>query len=120
MSKRKQNMQRDYNIYLTDILNSIEKIQGYMQNISYEEFKKNSLLTDAIVRNLEIIGEAVKQIPLEIKKENPSLEWKKIAGFRDILIHSYFTIDLEIVWDIVKNKLPALREAVEVMLQEKK
>jgi len=68
------------------------------------------------VRNLEIIGEAVKNIPDEVKKGNPDVEWKKIAGLRDILIHVYFGIDVEVVWDIVKNKIPKLKEKIEEIL----
>ena len=70
------------------------------------------MVIDGVVRNLEVIGEAVKKIPQNVKIKSPKIEWKKIAGLRDILIHEYFGIDVEIVWDIVKNKIPKLKEEV--------
>ncbi|HEC86588.1 MAG TPA: DUF86 domain-containing protein, partial [Thermoplasmatales archaeon] len=66
-------------------------------------------IQDGVIRNLEIIGEAVKNLPDDIKKDYPEVEWRKIAGLRDILIHAYFGVDLEVIWDIVKNKVPELK-----------
>jgi len=105
-------MQKNYKVYFDDVLEAIEKIQNYTKNKSYEEFVKDGLLTDGVIRNLEIIGEAVKNIPSEIKKKHQNVEWKKISGLRDILIHSYSGINLTIVWDIVKNKLPILKNSI--------
>ena len=113
-------MQREYKLYLDDILHSIEKIEGYTRNMSYEGFAKTSLVVDAVLRNLEIIGEAVKRLPLEIKRKHSGMEWKKIAGVRDILIHEYFGINLMIVWDIVINKLPELKVSIEQISNEVK
>ncbi|MCP2518991.1 DUF86 domain-containing protein [SCandidatus Aminicenantes bacterium Aminicenantia_JdfR_composite] len=109
-------MPREYKAYLKDILRAINKINRYTENISLEEFKKNELIQDGVVRNLEIIGEATKNIPESIKKDNPDVEWKKIGGLRDILIHVYFGIDTEIIWDIIKNKVPELKEKIENIL----
>ncbi len=105
-------MQRDYNVYIDDILESIKRIEAYTKGKSQQEFIKNSLLVDGVIRNLEIIGEAVKKIPVEIKKNHPKIEWNKIAGLRDILIHEYFGINLEIIWDVIINKLPELRNSI--------
>ena len=109
-------MPREFKAYLKDILRAINKINKYTENISFEEFRNNELIQDGVVRNLEIIGEATKNIPESIKKDNPDIEWRKIAGLRDILIHVYFGIDTEIIWDIVKNKVPELKEKIEYIL----
>ena len=111
-------MPREYKAYLKDILEAIHKIERYTENIGFEEFVSNELVQDGVVRNLEIIGEAAKNIPEDIKREYPDVEWRKIAGLRDILIHAYFGIDVEIVWDIVKNKVPKLKEKIEEILSK--
>lgn len=105
-------MPRDFRLYLDDILQSIDKIQRYSSGISFDEFAKDDKSSDAVVRNLEIIGEAVKNIPLKIHKKYPEVEWIKMAGLRDILAHEYFGIDSAIVWDIIQNKLPPLKSYI--------
>lgn len=85
--------------------------------MKYDDFTKNDLIKDGVIRNLEIVGEAVKNIPQTIKTKHPKVEWKKIAGLRDILIHEYFGINLEIVWDIVKNKIPQLKKDIKDILK---
>jgi len=105
-------MPREYKAYLKDILEAIRKIEKYTENISMEDFAKDELIQDGVVRNLEIIGEAVKNIPEDIKNRKSQVAWKKIAGLRDILIHGYFGIDVDIVWDVVKNKIPELKQKI--------
>jgi uncharacterized protein with HEPN domain len=109
---------RSSKLYLTDINNSILKIKKYTRTLSYKNFSTNEMLIDAVVRNLEIIGEAVKKIPKEVKKDSPSIEWAKIAGMRDILIHAYFGIDKEIIWDVITNKLPPLQKEIRKLLRK--
>jgi uncharacterized protein with HEPN domain len=101
-------MPRDFEIYLEDILQAIAKTRKYVAGVMRESLAQDSMRIDAVIRNLEIIGEAAKMIPESIRIEYPNVEWKKIAGLRDILAHHYFEVDLDIVWDIVQNKLPEL------------
>lgn len=110
---------RDYKLYLDDILEAVKRIEKYTKRLSLEKLKKDTLVLDGVVRNLEIIGEAAKNIPSQIREKYPEIEWKKIAGLRDILAHEYFGIDLEVVWDIVKNKLPILKNQVRHILKYK-
>jgi len=105
-------MPKEYKVYLNDILECIEKIEKYTKGVSYEKFAKSTLLADAVIRNLEVIGEAVKKIPADVKRKYSGIEWKKISGLRDVLIHEYFGINLEIVWDIIVNKIPELKFSV--------
>lgn len=101
-------MPRNCDLYLDDILASALKIVEYTKGLSYKEFRDDAKTFDAVVRNLEIIGEAAKKIPDDFRKTHSEIEWRKIAGLRDILIHEYFGIDAEIVWDIIQNKIPDL------------
>lgn len=104
---------RDYRLFITDIRDSAERILDYTAGKTFEEFVKNQMLIDAVIRNLEIIGEATKNIPNEIKQKNPEIEWRKIGDLRNIIIHGYFRIDYEILWDIVQNKIPGLAVGIE-------
>ena len=105
-------MSRDYKAYLKDILDSIKKIEKYTNRIFFDKFSSDELIQDGVIRNLEIIGEAVKNISDDVKNKYSDIDWKKIAGLRDILVHAYFGIDVEIVWDIVKNKIPELKQEI--------
>lgn len=88
---------RDSKVYIDDIKDAIKKIEEYTKEVTYPSFEKNQMLVDAVIRNLAIIGEAVKNLSQDIKKEFPAVEWKKIAGLRDILVHAYFGINKKIV-----------------------
>lgn len=105
-------MPREFKVYLDDILESISRIEIYTEKMSYDDFAKNELVTDGVIRNLEIIGEAVKKLPDDVKRKYPEVEWKKIAGLRDILSHQYFGVNLRIIWDVVINKNPHLKVSV--------
>lgn len=109
-------MSRDYKVYLEDISEAVLKILRYTENISFADFSSDSKTIDAVIRNLEIIGEAVKKLPAKVRDKNPEIDWKKIAGLRDILVHEYFGIDNEIVWDIIRNKLPDFKTQIETLL----
>ena len=109
---------RDYKLYLDDIVEAAKRIEKYTKGLTLEKLKRNELIIDGVVRNLEIIGEAVKNIPANVKDKYPDIEWKKIAGLRDILAHEYFGIDLEILWDITENKLPELKKEISRLLKK--
>jgi uncharacterized protein with HEPN domain len=101
--------ERKVEFFIDDILKSIEKIEDKTKQISIEEFKADEFLIDGIVRNLEIIGEAAKYIPKEIRNQFKEIPWKKIVGLRNIISHRYFKIDPEIVWVIIKKDLGDLK-----------
>ena len=111
-------MPRDFRVYLEDILGAISKIRRYTDGLSKQGFAADEKTLDAVIRNLEVIGEAVKQLPADLRARQPGLDWQKIAGLRDILIHQYFGIDVDILSDIIQNKLPALEVSVSALLRE--
>ena len=87
-----------------------------MKGLTFEDFSKNTMILDAVVRNFEIIGEAVKQIPLSVRKKYPLIPWSDMAGMRDKLIHFYFGVDMEIVWETVKVRIPKLEGLIQDVL----
>ncbi len=99
--------------FLNDIYEGIQRIELYTQKINYENFLEDRKTQDAVVRNLEIIGEAVKNISGNFKSKYPQIPWKDLAAVRDRLIHHYFGVNLEIVWTILKEDLPNLREEIQ-------
>jgi uncharacterized protein with HEPN domain len=108
-------VRRDSRVYLEDILASAAKIRAYMGGVTRDQFDQDGKTLDAVVRNLEIIGEAVKQPPEAVRAKGPDIEWQKIAGLRDILIHAYSRVDIDIIWDVVTNKLPEFAAKVRAL-----
>ena len=103
-------MSKDVSIFIAHILESISLIETYTSHLSKEDFLKSRQIQDAVMRRLEIIGEATKNVPLTFRKEHPDVPWREIAGMRDVLIHEYFGVDLELTWTTVKKNLPSLKE----------
>lgn len=104
-------------VYLSNIIDSIDRILDYTADISQKEFKKNNMIQDAVVRNFEIIGEATKNISSGLRSENNHIPWKNMAGMRDKLIHNYMGVDLEAVWKTIDDILPSLRKDISKLLK---
>lgn len=103
---------RSTKLYIQDIKDSINKIQNYTKGMSFNVFKKNTLIMDAVVRNLSIIGEAVNNIPKSLKDKNKDVAWKEILGMRNKVIHEYFGVDEEILWETIKKDLPVFKKQI--------
>jgi uncharacterized protein with HEPN domain len=101
---------------IADIRQCCEKILSYTAGMDQERFAENDLVTDAVLQNLEFIGEATKHLPDDVRARMPVIEWKKIAGMRDMLSHVYYRVDPGIVWDVVQNKVPELLRTLEGFL----
>jgi uncharacterized protein with HEPN domain len=110
-------VRRDAAVFLDDIVEACDKISRYTSDFTLEQFRQDEKTIDAVLRNLEVIGEAAKNVPDEMRSKI-GVDWKRMAGLRDVLIHEYFGIDLEIIWDIVENKVPTLRREVSSYVSE--
>jgi uncharacterized protein with HEPN domain len=110
-------MPRDPRVYLEDILEAIRRIDSYTAGLDFVAFAKNLMAIDAVVRNLEVLGEAAGRLPEEIKAGAPGIEWRKIIALRNFLAHEYFGIHTKIVWDVIVEKLEPLEAACRKMLE---
>jgi uncharacterized protein with HEPN domain len=111
-------MSKRDDLLLQDMLDSANKIKKYTKNLDYEKFIKDDKTVDATVRNFEIIGEAANRIDPAFKAQNPDIEWEKMRGFRNRIVHAYFGIDYKIVWSIIENNLDELIYQVEALIEE--
>jgi len=105
-------------LYLDDILECCRRLRLYTEGMSLEQFHGDLRTQDAVIRNFEIIGEAAKRLPDDIKAKYEGIDWRKITAFRNVLIHEYFGIKAETLWDVVKEKIPALEEQTRIILSE--
>ena len=106
---------RDAHVFLRHILDAIERIDEYVPS-NKQAFLNDSQCQDAVMRNLAVIGEAVKKVPTSIRAQHPEVPWKEVAGMRDVLIHDYVSVDTTLVWDTVQRDLPILKSAVTALL----
>ncbi len=109
---------RDARLLLQDMLESLEKIERYTAGLTFERFAQDDRTVDAVVRNLEVIGEAARQIPSEVRERYPEVPWRRVIGLRNVVVHEYFAVDVEIVWTVVRQSLPELKEALRRMIAE--
>ena len=109
-------MKKNPNFYLSHIVEAIKKINKYTKGLRKEEFLEKDIVQDAVVRNIEIIGEAVKNLPREFKEKHKDTPWKDTAGMRDRIVHFYFGIDLQLVWNTIKDDIPELEKRIRKLL----
>jgi len=109
---------RDWKLFIEDALECIGRIEKYIEGLTFEDFENDSKTVDAVVRNLEIIGEASKSIQEDVKARYPDVYWKGVVGLRNRIIHEYFGVDLKIIWHIVKEELPTLMKQMKRILEK--
>ncbi len=111
-------MKKEPIIFIEHILDSIGRIESYTKNLTKEKLTKNVKIQDAVIRRIEVIGEAAKNLPTDFRNKYSAIEWSDIIRTRDKITHHYFGVDLDIVWDIVKKNLPDLKEKIKAILEE--
>ncbi|MFZ3122911.1 MAG: DUF86 domain-containing protein [Thermodesulfovibrionales bacterium] len=109
---------KDYTLYLRDILDAMDAIEKFVEGVEFDEFKRDDKTSSAVIRKFEIIGEAAKKVSEEIKNKHTEVPWKEMAGMRDRLIHFYFGVKYELVWDTIKDVIPKIKPLIRRILEE--
>jgi len=113
-------MKRDYVLFIEDALEAISKIEKYVEGYSYADFACDEKTVDAVLMKFAVLGEAIKHIPEEVRRRYPDVPWKKMAGMRDKLVHEYFGVQLDVIWETIKRDLPAAKLMLETVLQKER
>ena len=109
---------RDYSLYLKDILEAMKAIEQFVEGMSFDDFQKSDMVSSAVIRKFEIIGEASKNVPESIRKDSPDIPWKEMAGMRDKLIHFYFGINYKLVWQTIKDVIPEVKPLINQTIKD--
>jgi uncharacterized protein with HEPN domain len=111
-------MSNEFLDYVEDIADAMEKSEILLKGVTYDQFESDFRINFAVVRALEIVGEATKRLPMTLRDQYPNIPWKQMAGMRDRIIHGYDTVDLEIVWDVVKQDIPQIKPQIQQILRD--
>jgi uncharacterized protein with HEPN domain len=111
-------MKRDYKLFIKDIISAMKSIEEFVEGLSLDEVKEDDKTSSAVIRKFEIIGEATRHVPEDLKEKYPDIPWKRMAGMRDRLIHAYFGVDYRLVWEAIKIDIPKLRPRLEEVLAD--
>jgi uncharacterized protein with HEPN domain len=111
-------MSNEFLDYVEDIVDAMEKAEILLKGVTYDQFESDFRINFAVVRALEIVGEATKRLPMTLRDQYPNIPWKQMAGMRDRIIHGYDTVDLEIVWDVVKQDIPQIKPQIQQILKD--
>ena len=111
-------MKRDYKLFIKDIISAMKSIEEFIEGLSLDEVREDDKTSSAVIRKFEIIGEATKHVPEDLKEKYPDIPWKRMAGMRDRLIHAYFGVDYRLVWEAIKIDIPELKPRLQQVLAE--